>query len=181
MSFSKKELNIVQDLGNGFFFTWLDFPSSKFLPRVLDESYKYVWVIKHFVKDMRSVDLIDLNPWFDLKVPLHSLGSCREVKVRDMDLSLDFIVETQDFLDILKDDFFHKSAGIRCIQMNILPPNYFSFDKFKGHTLFKELEKIEAKIFADFSGSDYGRLYSSDRSLLESILNDPSIDLVNLP
>lgn len=181
MSFSKDYLNEIQDIGNGFFLTILDFPSSKLLKNLIDHSYQYVWVIKHFIHDPRSIKDREENPWFDIDMPIYANGKAVNVKVKNMGIAYDFIVSTKQFSEMLEDEGFHKTAGIRCVQMNNLPPDYFNFDKFKGESLFKELKKMDVNFFADFPGTDYGRFYSTKRTDMERLLENPAIDLANLP
>jgi hypothetical protein len=181
MNFSKNKLNEIQDLENGFFLTVLDFPTSKLLKHFIDKSYKYVWVIKHFIHDPRPMKNRGGNPWFDISVPVFANGEAVSVKVKNMGVSFDFIVSTEQFSALLEEDDFHKTAGIRCIQMNNLPPDYFNLDKFKGNDLFKELKKMDMNFFADFPGTDYGRFYSTRRIGIERMLENPAIDLANLP
>lgn len=175
-------LNKISDVSEGFFLSVLDFPSSRSLPYFLDRSYRYVWVIKHFIHDPRSFEKRDKEPWFNVNLPLSAVGELENVKVRDMEVCFDFIVSTEQFMEILKDESFHKSAGIRCVQMNNLPPDYFCFDKIaKGKGLFRELRKIDTNFFATFNKMDYGVIFHSRKDVLESFLNDPDIDLANLP
>ncbi len=179
--FVREQLNQIQELNEDVFFTYLDFPSSKFIKRLIDKKFKYVWVVGHFIRDQRYDSEIKESPWFDLTLPLTQSNLSRKVKVRSMDVKLDFVVSTDEFLELLKNEEFIQTAGIRCIQMNKLPPSYFVFEKFQEKGLLKQLKKIDMNFFVDFPGNDYGRLYCSRKDWLEALLADDSIDWDYLP
>ncbi|RUO31142.1 hypothetical protein [Aliidiomarina soli] len=181
MDLLKEKINKISDVEDGFCLTVLDFPSSKSLKYFLDDSYRYVWVIRHFIHDMRGYQAEKKDPWFDLCLPLSAVTEPNKVKVRDMGVSFDFIMSTGEFKEALKNESFHRSAGIRCVQMNSLPPHYFKLNEFKGKELFKQLSMIDTNFLADFPGSDYGRIFHSKKDVMEKFLHNPSIDLNNLP
>ncbi|RYF85392.1 MAG: hypothetical protein EON98_06715 [Chitinophagaceae bacterium] len=165
----RENINTLKEIYPGHFQIILDFATVDFLKFVLSDEYKYVWVYSHETKC--SLD------WKSYKLPLFDNQNYQEVLARQ--IRFDFIVPTTDFRALLPSF----GPGITLTQLNELPKYYLNSATVKGKSRYDLLSKECDYLFEiDIpSATDYGTLVSSDKSFLQSLLDNQAIDWKSLP
>lgn len=165
----RENINRIKEIYPGCYQIILDFATVKFIPYLISDNYKYVWVYKHFLND--NID------WKEVNLPIiHHLDY---KKVLAKSLNFDFIIPTTEFKEIMLD----WKGGIDLIQMNQIPKYYFDLDKIYGKKKY-ELLKKECDFLFEVnipSATDYGTLISNNKEFLESLLENQEINWEDLP
>lgn len=165
----KENINTIKEIYPGHYQIILDFATTKILPFLLQDDYKYVWVCKHRV--YHSLE------WKEYELPL--FGSEQNHKVLARNIHFDYVVSTEEF----KKQLPALSTGIYLIQLNQLPSYYLNPNTIKGKTRYDLLAKECDYLFEiDLpQATDYGTLVSSNRDYLQSLLDNPAINWSDLP
>jgi len=158
------EVHKIKEIHPGVFWMLLDFPTSRLLPFILSDKYRYVWCHNHRVGN---------GSWREYRLPLFLDKDAHDVASRIV--FFDFIVPTEKFKEILP----KVDAGVHVIQLNEMPPDYFDLDRIKGN--YRLLAKSDWLFEFDVPGNDYGQIASPKEELLQSILRNPAIDPKDLP
>ena len=165
----KDNINTIQEIFPGQFQIILDFATSAFVQYTLSNKYKYVWVYNHTLQNHFT--------WQKHSLPLFDTQTNFEVFARH--IRFDFLMPTEEF-HRLAPQF---GSGITLVQLNNLPKEYLDLGRLKGKTRYELLSKECDYLFElDIpSATDYGTIVSSDRSYLQSLLDNPTINWSNLP
>ena len=153
------EVNKIKKIYQGHYMMLLDFPDKDWLKYLLDDSYKYVWVVDYCMQGCE---------WSKKH---HSLfkKSAEDIYVRNM--HMDFIMETPEFLQWIPET----NANLHILQVNNLPPYYLDLNRLEGKTRYDLLKKETDYLFEvnlPFSGvsSDYTEIVSPNLSFLNKLL-----------
>jgi hypothetical protein len=160
------EVHKIKEIHPGVFWMLLDFPTSRLLPLILSDEYRYVWSHNHRVGNYS---------WSEYSLPLFQDKDAHNVVSRIV--LFDFIVPTEIFKEILP----KLDAGVHVIQLNQMPPDYLDLDNIKGKERYRLLAQSEWLFEFDVPGNDYGQIASPREELLQSLLRNPAIDLNDLP
>lgn len=60
----KENINSIKEIFKGHYQILLDFASVKFIPFIIDENYKFCWIVEHTTSDYTS--------WKNSKLPISS-------------------------------------------------------------------------------------------------------------
>jgi len=160
------EVHKIKEIHPGVFWMLLDFPTSRLLPFILSDEYRYIWCHNHRVGNYS---------WAEYRLPLFRDNDAHDVASRIV--LFDFIVSTEKFKEILP----KVDAGVHVIQLNEMPPDHFDLDKIKGKERYRLLRESDWLFEFDVPGNDYGHIASPKEELLHSLLRNPAIDLKDLP
>jgi hypothetical protein len=149
------EVNVIKEIHPGVFWSLLEYPTSRMLSSILDDSYRYVWCHNHIVGDYT---------WKTFSLPLFSDNVAHEVRSRIV--RFDFITSTEAFRRILP----QLEAGIHVIQLNQLPPDYFDLDQIHGKTKYDLLWQCDWLFEFDVPGNDYGQIATPNKHFLSGLL-----------
>ena len=152
------EINKIQEVFKGHFQVILDFPDATDLPKILDETVKYVWGIEH--KEGGASWLKYNHTLFGKPMPM-DLISARQIE-------LEFLVETEAFFRMIP--FIHQTTKL--IQTNFIPPVYLDLKKFEGLKRYQMLQKEVDYLFElEMPGAtDYATLISPSIDFLEGVV-----------
>jgi len=160
------EVHKIKEIHPSVFWMLLDFPTSKLLPFLLSDEYQYVWCHNHIVGNYS---------WDEYRLPLFQDKVAYDVVSRIV--SFDFIVSTEQFKEILP----KLDAGVHVVQLNKMPPDYFDLDRVKGKERYRLLAECDWLFEFDVPGNDYGQIASPSEELLQNLLQNPAVDLSELP
>jgi hypothetical protein len=160
------EVHKIKEIHPSVFWMLLDFPTSKLLPFLLSDEYQYVWCHNHIVGNYS---------WDEYRLPLFQDKVAYDVVSRIV--SFDFIVSTEKFKEILP----KLDAGVHVVQLNKMPPDYFDLDRVKGKERYRLLAECDWLFEFDVPGNDYGQIASPKEELLQNLLQNPAVDLNDLP
>lgn len=153
------ECNTIKELYKGHYQLILDFPEKEELYKIIDLSYRYVWMINHIENSIE---------WSEYK---HSLfGSFKtENKIQARNIKMDVLIETEVFLKYVP----LIAQSITIIQTNIEPPYYLNLDNLSGKSKYDLLKsKIDYLFELDMPGAiDYSQIISPNREYLENLLD----------
>jgi len=154
-----EEANTIQEIFPGHFQVILDYPTAMDLTKILDMSYKFVWVTQH--NEGRTT-------WMPYTHTLYG----REVATSDVvvrNVMMEYLMETTSFIELLSDI----RQTIRIVQTNLQPPHYLDLGRLKGKQKYELLKsKLDYRLEVEIPGAaDYAPLISSDRAFLEDVLN----------
>ena len=153
------EINKIKEIYSGHFCVLLDFPTLDLLKDILDESYKYVWVVNYGLQgcdwEKDSYHLFD--------------ESIKDVQIRN--LKLDFIMKTSEFIKWIP----CINNNLHILQTNKIPPYYLDLDRMNGKNKYDLLKKDADYLFdinLSYSSisSDYTEIISPHLSFLEALL-----------
>lgn len=153
------DINKIKEIHQGHYYVLLDFPTLDLLCYLLDESYKYVWVVNY---NMLSCE------WS--KDSYHLLGeSIKDVQIRNM--KLDFLVSTSEFVKWIP----NIKSNLHILQVNKIPPYYLEMKRITGKTKYDLLKKdadylFEINLPTSCISSDYTEIVSSNLSFLKKLL-----------
>ncbi len=164
----EENINNVKEIFSGTYQIILDFATNAFVPIILNNNYKYVWVYQHRI-------LVKEN-WSSFDLPLDHK---KYHKVLARRITYDFIIPTSEFKEV----YPNLGSGITLVQINKLPQYYLDPTRIEGKTRYELLSKECDYLFEiDIpSATDYGTLRSSNKVWLESLLIDKNIDWDRLP
>jgi len=154
------EVNVVKEIHPGVFWMLLEFPTSRLLEEILDDSYQYVWCHNHIVGNYS---------WAQYRLPLFRDNVAYDVTSRIM--SFDFLMPTENFKAALP----KCAPGIHVIQLNKMPPDYFDLDKIKGQARYELLADCEWLFEFDVPGNDNGQIASPNKQLLLALQQNASV------
>src|SRR5258708_3671268 len=100
----QENINTIKELYPGHYQIILDFATNAFLKHVLDERYKYVWVINH--------TLTDYPNWHQHNLPLFDNQNSYNILSRY--ITFDFAMPTKEFKELIP----KLNSGITLIQLN---------------------------------------------------------------
>jgi|ERR1700754_4266254 len=165
----QENINTIKEIFPGHYQIILDFATNAFLDYILDERYKYIWVVNHRVSDYLT--------WQQHNLPLFENQNSYNILSRH--ITFDFAVPTQEFKKLIP----KLNPGIKLIQLNKLPKYYIDPIKIKGQSLYKLLhEECDYLFEIDIpSATDYGTLISPDKKWLQSLLDNSEINWNDLP
>jgi len=153
------DINKIKEIHQGHFCMLLDFPTLDLLRCILDESYKYVWVVNY---NMQSCE------WG--KDSHHLLGeSIKNVQIRNM--KLDFLMDTSEFVKWIP----CIKSNLHILQVNKIPPYYLDMKNITGKTKYDLLKKdadylFEINLPSSTISSDYTEIVSPNLSFLKDLL-----------
>jgi hypothetical protein len=152
------ENNKIKEIYKGHYFVLLDFPTTNDLFKILDSSYKYVWGIKHL--ELRT-------EWKDYDYYLFDKKN-ENIKVKARNLTMEFLIETNDFLRIIPDI----RQTIQIIQTNHIPQYYLDLNKLEGKSKYDLLlQKVDYLFELELRGAiDYAPLVSPNIKFLEQVV-----------
>jgi hypothetical protein len=164
----KSNIGTIKEIYPGQFQVILDFATTAFLPYLIRNEYRYIWINQHQTNNYFS--------WESCSLPLFDSGRNYNVVARQ--ISFDFALPTEEFTELLPSI----QLGITLTQVNILP-NYYLDGRIKGKERYELLKRECDYLFEATipSARDYGTLISCDRSYLEALLKDKNIDWTSLP
>ena len=153
------DINKIKEIHRGHFCMLLDFPTLDLLRYILDESYKYVWVVNY---NMQSCE------WSEDSYHLLD-DSIKNVQIRNM--NLDFLMNTSDFVKWIPSI----KSNLHILQVNKIPPYYLDMKKLTGKTKYDLLKKdadylFEINLSSSFVSSDYTEIISPNLSFLKELL-----------
>ena len=149
--------NQIEEIFKGFYRVILDFPDKSILFKVLDKSYKYVWVVEHIENGIE---------WDNYNHTLYGVKLFQNIKVRN--LKLEFLMETEQFLNYIPEI----NQSVKLLQTNIVPPYYLELSKFHGKSKYDLLKaKVDFLFELDLPGAtDYSPIISPNLGYLENLL-----------
>lgn len=164
----KSNIGTIKEIYPGQFQIILDFATTAFLPYLIRDDYRYVWVSQHQTDDYFS--------WNSYSLPL--FDSNENYKVVARQLNFDFILPTEEFKQLLT----KIQGGVTLTQINTQPQHYLD-NRLKGRTRYDLLKKECDYLFEVMipSATDYGTLISPNRDYLECLLSNENINWDNLP
>lgn len=151
------EINRIKEIYKGHYAAILDFPTTDILYLLLNNSYKYVWVIDY---------KWNACTWNSTSFCLFE-NNMSDVKVRNV--KMDFLLETSEFLKLIP----HINTNLHLIQVNNIPPYYLDIKRINGKVKY-ELLKKEADYLFEIElpyNSDYTEIISSDIRFLERVIS----------
>lgn len=164
----KSNIGTIKEIYPGQFQVILDFATTAFLPYLIRDDYRYVWISQHQTDDYFS--------WNSYSLPL--FDSNENYKVIARQINFDFILPTEEFKQLLT----KIQRGVTLTQVNTQPQHYLD-SRLKGRTRYDLLKKECDYLFEVMipSATDYGTLISPNRDYLEWLLSDENINWDNLP
>lgn len=153
------EINKIKEIYPGHFYVLLDFPTLDLLGDILDESYKYVWVVNY---GLQGCD------WHKDSYHLFD-ESIKDAQIRN--LKLDFIMNTSDFIKWIP----CIKNNLHVLQTNKIPPYYLDLERITGKAKYDLLKKDVDYLFdinLPYSSisSDYTEIISPNLSFLNALL-----------
>jgi hypothetical protein len=151
------ETNKITELYDGHFQLILDSPDKLALYKIIDPSYRYVWMFEHQENKVE---------WGDYK---HSLFGVFDdtSRIRARNMKMESLVPTDIFLKLIPSI----SQTIKIIQTNTAPPYFLNLENIHGKTRYNLLKKHLDYLFElDMPGaSDYTPIISPNKAFLETI------------
>lgn len=151
------ECNKIIELYKGHFQIILDFPEKSDLYKIIDKSYKYVWLFDH---------IEDSIEWCDYKHSIFGLFD-NTVNIKARNIKMEVLLTTEDFLKYIP----LISQTVKIIQTNIEPPYYLNLENLKGKAKYDLLKsKIDYLYELEMPGAtDYSPIVSPRRDYLENL------------
>lgn len=164
----KSNVGKIKEIYDGQYHVLLDYATTAFLPYLIRDDFKFVWVSEHQIEKFLT--------WESYSLPLFEANKNHKILARQ--LNFDFILPTEEFKQLMPQ--IH--GGITLTQLNVIP-NYYLNSKLKDRTRYDLLKRECDYLFEVVipSPTDYGSLTSPNKDFLEQLLRNEDIDWGNLP
>ena len=159
-----EECNKIIELYNGHFQLILNISDKFELYKIIDQNYKYVWLIEH---------IEDSVEWAEYHHSLYGVFD-KNVKIQARNIQLNLLLKTEDFIKYIP----YINQTIKIIQTNTEPPYYLNMEQLHGKARFDLLKiKIDYLFEIEMPGaSDFSVIVSPQKEYLESLLKIFSAD-----
>ncbi|MBP5482374.1 MAG: hypothetical protein J6Y22_11570 [Paludibacteraceae bacterium] len=154
-----ESLNKISEVFNDHYSVRIQMKSDLDILKIIDESYKYVWILDH------SEYLSEWTPSCNLLFN-HQSDSDKVFIRKD---SMEILMETKYFCDLLKG-----IGSSRCywhiIQTNVKPPYFLDLKKFAGKNKYNMLKQHADYLFELEQMADCEQIISSKKEILVEML-----------
>lgn len=154
----------IREVYDTHFCVRIDLDYEEVLYKVLDSTYKYVWILEH------SEYMGSWTPSSNILFSHHSNPELVHVRNDIMEILMD----THSFYEIIKKEHI---KHLSFVQTNIIPPFYLTAKKFVGKKRYDMFKECIDYLFELEVESDYICFVSSRKDVLENILEKLGIIL----
>lgn len=152
------DVDKITEIYPGHYHTILNFPNASDLPKIIDNSYKFIWGLEH--NEGRSSWSKYQHTLFGKEIESES--------VQSRNICMEYLVSTNHFMELIP----HINQTIKLLLINQEPPSYLKSDQLSGKTWYDMLKtKVDYLFEIEIPGaSDYSPIISPKKNFLEEVI-----------